>query len=97
MVFKKDRLGRDCNMGALNPSPTHHAIHSYKAIQYIVRIEYKANDIGGITLVLEWWSPTAPPPGKQAVPGSILYKSLFFSIVDFSTFHYQAFGSILDE
>ena len=36
-------------MGTLNPSPTHHTIYSYKVIQYIVRIEYKANNIGRIT------------------------------------------------
>ena len=67
MVFKKARLGRDYNMGALNPSPTHHAIHSYKAIQYIVKIEYKANNIGRITSGAGVAEPHNPPPGKQAV------------------------------
>ena len=63
MVVKKARLGRDYNMGALNPSPTHHTIYSYKAIQYIVRIEYKANNIGRITSgagVAEPYSTTHP-------------------------------------
>ena len=67
MVFKKARLRRDYNMGPLNPSPTHHAIHSYKAIQYIVKIEYKANNIGRITSGAGVAEPHNSPPGKQAV------------------------------
>ena len=60
MVFKKARLGRDCGMGALNLSPTHRAIHSYKVKQYIVRIEYKANNIEGIILGAGAADTTAP-------------------------------------
>ena len=83
MVFKKARLGRDCGMGALNPSPTHRAIHSYKVKQYIVRIEYKANNIGGIISGAGVADTTAPPPRRQGVTGSIFDESQFFFIVDF--------------
>ena len=64
-------------MGALKSSPTHHAIHSYKAIQCIVRIDYKG---AGVV------EPHSPSPGEQAVPGLILDKSRFFFIVDFQCF-----------
>ena len=33
LVSKKARMERDCDMGATNPSPTHHTTHSYKTIK----------------------------------------------------------------
>ena len=60
----------------------------YKAIciQYIVRTEYKANSIGGLTTVAGMVEPQSPPPEEQGIPGSILDEAPFFSIGDFQRF-----------
>ena len=58
-----------------------------KCIQYtIVRTEYKANSIEGLTTGAGMAEPNSSPPKGQAVPGSILDKAPFFSIVDLGRF-----------
>ena len=77
-------------------STSYNTYNPYKAkrIQYIiVRNEYKANNIGGLTNNIGGLTtcagiaePHSPPPEEQADPGSIPDKAPFFSIVDFQCF-----------
>ena len=62
-------------------------------IKYTVRTEYKEKNIAGLITGAGMAELHSPPPGVQAVPGSILDKAPFFSIVDLGpwTFHCQTF------
>ena len=84
MAFKKARLGRHCNNPYLTPCSSPHTSVIY--IQYIVRTEYKANNIRGIITGARVAEPHNFLPGEQAIPGLILDEATFLSVVDFQSF-----------
>ena len=70
-------------------STSYNTYNPYKAkcIQYtIMRTEYKANSIGGLTTGAGMAEPDNSPSKGQAIPGSILDEAPFLSIVDLGRF-----------
>ena len=55
-------------------------------ITYTVRTEYKEKNIAELITGAGMAELHSPPPGVQAVPGLILDKAPFFSIVDLGHF-----------
>ena len=85
MALKCKRLGEHYNTGTTNPHP--YTPCNVNCIQYIImRTEYKAYNIGGLTTGAGMAEPYSPPPKGQAVPGAILDEAPFLSIVDFERF-----------